>query len=832
MNFRQTAILLGAVLAVGVVLLIITWIPDKTAGDSSLVPQLSGVKPADIDTVEIERTRDGTTARLKMVRSDASKKPPAWEIVEPYRAPADRDAVEAAITAVMKARPASHAELSGNPAVHGLDPPGLKVTLAQGADKSATVNFGNVTIGSGSKAVVFVSTPQRARPMAVPRGELEALFLGDKKGGASAAEIAKWAADYRLRSIFPGDSRALGEDVVSVKLSLPNKKKELALSRTPSGGWKFDAPAGWGDADPEGDGPALNTFTGVNPLLRALTTLAAGSAADFIESPGDLKQYGLNPDNPDLVRAELKTREGQTAVVLIGKTEGSIAPPPAKIAAPPTGKVFVGIEGQPGVVKAGTKDLSGLIPIITDPDPLRDRNLLTVERGKQIDGLDVVLDGQAPDKPTKLRRTSGEWKLYGGPNDPQAADAAAVGRLTDVLLARGAIKGFPALNPADFTKVAVTLFVWVDGFGPPADAKGDPVKKGEPVKIEFGRKDGDTIYVRRTLPGPNGAVSAFALPAVVKVGGGTETADVMAAVTKTRLDLLDPSLPTFGPDAAVKLTVTGQSTYTVEKIDPKDKGPSAEVLWRFVAPEPKGRVADGPKVEGLLQLLGTTRAVTRFVDEQPTEAKLAEYGFAPAPRLKVVVGLLGPERVYEFGKDAPDPAFVYARIGGRAAVFTLPRALFEQLLTPDLRDRLIFRDVPAAKVSTVEVTGWGGVGLKFEKNAAGVWESKDPTPKTFAVDPAKVTAFVDLIARTRVKAFEKGGVKGEYGFGDPQQNLQVKLSWPGGAVAVNVAASPDNGGTYYCWTSYLDQKEPVFTIDGAPFKDYKAGPGGFAKSSK
>jgi hypothetical protein len=826
MNFRQTAILLGAVLAVGVVLFLLTWTTGEPPGDT-LTEELAGLKPADIDTVEIER--DGK--RLKIVRTDAAKKPPAWEIVEPYRAPADPVAVEAVVTALMKARPVAHSELSGNPAVHGLDPPGLKVTLAKGDEKSSTVNLGDVTIG-GSKAVVFVTTSKRARPMAVSRNDLEALFLSDKKGGTTAGAVAKWVTDYRLKSVFPGDGRALGEDVASVKLTLPNKKAELALSRTPGGGWKFDAPAGWGDADAEGDGPATAAFTGANPLVRALTTLAAGSAADFIEAPGDLKQYGLNPDNPDLVRAELKTREGQTAVVLIGKTEGTIAPPPKLTGmTPPTGgKVFVSIEGQPGVIKANTRDLSGLVAVVADPNPLRDRNLLTADRGKQIDGLDVVLAGQPP---TKLRRTAaGEWKLYGGPNDPQPAYAAAVGRLTDVLLAKRTIKDFPPLNPADFATVPVTLYVWLDGFAAPAgaDPKAEPVKKGEPVKLEFGRKDGDTVYVRRTLPGPNGQVNEFALPAAVKVGAGADTSDVMAAVTKSRLDLLDPSLPTFSPDAVTKLTVSGQNNYTLDRVEPKDpKAPPAEVLWRFAAPEPKGRVADGPKVENLLQLLGTTQSATRFVDEQPAAAKLAEYGFAPAPRLNAAVGLKGEERVYEFGKDAADPAFVYARVGGRAAVFTLPRLVFDLLAAPDLRDRVVFREVPAAAVNAVEVSGWGGVALKFEKGAAGVWEAKPPTPPAFAVDPAKVTAFVDLIARARAKAFEQGVPETKHGFGDPKQNLNVKLSFPGGAITLSLGASPDGGATYYAWSAWLDQKNPVFTLEGAPFKPFKDGPSGFAK---
>ena len=43
------------------------------------------------------------------------------------------------------------------------------------------------------------------------------------------------------------------------------------------------------------------------------------------EKPADLKEYGLNPDNPDLVKVRVQTREGQSATVLFGKSEGAAA---------------------------------------------------------------------------------------------------------------------------------------------------------------------------------------------------------------------------------------------------------------------------------------------------------------------------------------------------------------------------------------------------------------------------------------------------------------------------------------------------------------------------
>jgi hypothetical protein len=59
--------------------------------------------------------------------------------------------------------------------------------------------------------------------------------------------------------------------------------------------------------------------------------------------------------------------------------------------------------------------------------------------------------------------------------------------------------------------------------------------------------------------------------------------------------------------------------------------------------------------------------------------------------------------------------------------------------------------------------------------------------------------------------------------------LQVVLRWPGGAISLNVGASPDGGQTYYGSSAWLPQTDPVFTVDAAPFKPYKEGPSAFAK---
>ena len=110
------------------------------------------------------------TAKLKLVRAAKDRWEVEWDATVPrgeatLQGKADPAAINELVTALLKAKPTTHPELSTNPAVHGLQPPGLKVTLRQGSERSSTINFGDVT--SGGKGVAFVTTSARpSRPLA------------------------------------------------------------------------------------------------------------------------------------------------------------------------------------------------------------------------------------------------------------------------------------------------------------------------------------------------------------------------------------------------------------------------------------------------------------------------------------------------------------------------------------------------------------------------------------------------------------------------------------------------------------------------------------------
>ncbi|WP_439631716.1 DUF4340 domain-containing protein [Gemmata sp.] len=847
MNFRLTAVLFGSIFVVGLALLIVSFTGGGKPPTDTILEELAGAKADQIDTVEFDREGGG---KLKLVRDRAAKDKDRWDVVEPFKARADSGAVGEVVSALLKAKPAPFAQMP-NLTNAKLQPAGLRVTLRQG-DRASTVSLGDVTLGG--KGVVFVTTSARpSRPMAVPRAALEPLFREANKSGL-AADLAKGAGDFRSKTVFEA-ARGAGDDVIGVTLRA--RGKTLSLVQSPRG-WKFVEPSGWGDADPAGDAAAApGTFTGVRPLLGALTSLQALSAADFVESPTpqDLEKYGLNPNNPDRVEVRLTNKDKVETVAFVGKKEAAAPAPPAGphgMTPPPASKWWVQVQGQPGVVRANAGDLSGLVSVVENPDPLRDRNLLTAEKAR-IDGLDLA--GGAV-KLRKLGGALGAWKLYGNPaaGDPQVASLTEVERVVNALTERRTVRSFPAGNEANFGPGAVTVKVWADGFeaaDPKGDAKADPraepKEKGKPTTLVFGKVEGELVNVKRTLP--EGQTDFFLLPVKVKVGAGGEVVDVLRAANEPRVDFLDKSLKSFASTAAAKLTVQGAANFDLDRDDKADEASAKGPVFRFAADArgaagqqyKKGEQADVQVVQDLLDILATTQSVTRFVDEAPAPEKLAEYGLGTATKLRVTVGLKAEgddkERVYEFGKETADPNFVYVQQRGRPAVFTLPKFIPDKFTSADLRNRAIFKVNPA-EVARVEIVGWGDKlgapsDLVLEKNKEGTWVAvKAPTPG-YVADPAKVNAFVAALGTLQVRSYTgDAAMDPRHGLGDPKQVFVVTLANAAGGHHLHLrlgGPADPNGTTLYAFTGRVPDGKPIVTVDAAPFKAYKDGPAAFSR---
>ena len=103
-------------------------------------------------------------------------------------------------------------------------------------------------------------------------------------------------------------------DVVRT-VRLKGEKGEVVLNKTSGGTWQFEKPAGFGDADVEGDMAGAGADAAAErrqaaahgPVARSAST----AADDFIENVTDFKQYGLEPGKEAGPRIEVVRKQGR-----------------------------------------------------------------------------------------------------------------------------------------------------------------------------------------------------------------------------------------------------------------------------------------------------------------------------------------------------------------------------------------------------------------------------------------------------------------------------------------------------------------------------------------
>ncbi len=802
MNFRLTAVFLGLVLALVAGLLVVVLLDESKDGaataDGLMGPLTSaGVSEKEIDTVELVRTQP-TEQTLVFSKSADGR----WQLTRPTTAKVEGFAIDAIVRALFAAKPIADPNLTGNLTIHGLDQPTLKVTLRAGADRSQTVSVGNTTIG-GDRAITYVTTSAAPKqPLAVRKSDLTALFRTGATDG-EAWKLAKWLPDFRVRRILGADVRDPSQ-VQSVKVTTGGK--ELALVQTAPGEWGFAAPAGYGAADFDGatePQPPTAAFTGVRPLLNMLTALQVGDRDDYIEQPGDdLSKYGLDPKDPHVVRVELKPKDGPAEVAYFGKPVEENGKPvvPAK--------VYARLEGDPAVLKVATDRLEGLRQTVLNPGELRDRDLLSPAKRNLIDAIDLTHGKET----VKLRKVGPKWVLYGGPAPAEAKAGQVAALLTQLARPRVITEILPAPNDAAFAgaETKATVKVWYNGQETPAKAEGDklppePKLKGNPVELVFGKKEGNTVFVRKTAD--NAKVD-------VKI---PESA--LALVTLGRLDLLDPKLKSFGTQQAVRLAFNrGTETVELTKSDAPNGG------WTFQKPDSrKGKSADPQAVSDLLGLLAGLSA-DRVVSETPSPEELKKWGLDPAaPRMKVAVGVKEKdkteERVYHFGAETDDHQHVYAQQVGNPVAFTVRNGVFDRFTTADLRDPTIYR-LDLAKVSRLKVKGFNAV---FGSPREYVAEKKGAdwvgvSPADYKPDPARLTALLAALAAPRADKFVAVGDRPEYGV-DQSKNpdaVAFTVESDGTPPVVLVLGKPADGGKVYAASSAVPGE--VFTLDATQIK--------------
>lgn len=823
MNFRFTAFLFLAVVALVVTLLITNLTDPPPRPDAGLLEPLGGVKAADIDTVEITRTEP--VAETLVFKKNAGK----WELTAPFAAKVDAQAVDGLVRDLFEATPTTFKDLTTNLKVHGLDNP-VKVTLKKG-DTAATVAVGDTTIGGPQQAVTFLLPADRpTTPVAVRTSSLRSLFRDSAFGkDGTAAALTKRANDFRQIRLLSFSTALQGSDLTSVKVTKGTTGFELL--RQGDGTWTFTAPAGYGEADVPGDTRANPDFlTGVQPLLAALDTFRPAAREDYIEQVPDaeLPKYGLAADDPAVIRVDVTPKAGPPETLFIGKaveTPGGPAPMP---------KVYCRLAGDPAVVPVATDRVKLLANTAGNPSPMRNRDLIRDTSKPRIDALDVTVGATT----VRLRKVGVEpnakWVVYGGPSDPTEASKPVVTDLLDALCApRAALDVLNAPNDAAFAPAEVkgSVKVYFDGIAKPEPLAGDKLppepavaakESAPPVTLTFGQLATNAVHTRRAI-GTNPPTD-FLLPLNVRDG---EKVSLFGLATRARLDYLNPSVGSFSPAAVQQVkAVRGADTLYDLTFTDRDKLADPDKGWF-----PLGKWANAGKpasAAAVQQLLFALAALDQAkpLAEAPPDADLTAWGLKP-PRLTVTVTLKSDPtkpRAFEFGGDipaGPHAGKVYFRLGGRLMVLAADKLTATTAETTDLRDPVVHR-VARSAVTRVDFSWPADTGGRDEVYAQPDAKEKwvVTQPAGFKTDADKVESLVKLVEVPLGGALVPGPEKPEYKLTGDVLRVLIHRGQPG-PVEFVVGAEDETKQFVYAKSS--DTPGAVVKLPAAAVRPFLAG---------
>ena len=807
MNFRLTAALFGVVtlLLVGLLASALTHDPKAAVPTGRAVASLAeaGVTEADIDSVILHRT-EPSDSELIFAKPDKDQ---PWAQTEPTPAKLDQAEVAGLVRDLFRLNAVPYGELTENLTAQGLNPPTLTATL-KGIGQSLTINFGRTTAGGSEKAVTFVSTsanPERA--FAVKRSDLSGLFRAGPAVPADglAGPMAKWSGDYRVRR-FLNESRDPANDTTQIQVE--GGGKSLELSKT-NGAWRFLQPVGYGRADEAGDSapqPSGSPFTGVRPLLIALSNLTGGPE-DYVESP-DPAVTGLDGASAIKILLRGPTRNEE---VVIGKP---VVGPDGKPAAPP--RVYARVPGESGAAKVAFDRLNSLWATLDAPQTLRDRDLVAPTQRERLDAIDLIVGGNT----TQLRKVpvdgKPQWVVYGGPAGPVSAKSDPIIQLVEILTSpRAGRDMLPGLNDTAVTGAALqaTIKAW-SGVAPasaanpkPGQFPPEPVPSGAPaVELALGKRDGESVIARGTI---GDSKADYKLPEAL----------VNLALTP-RLAWVDPKFLTFDPQQVERFTYSrAGTTYEIAK---------SGTGWNYTQPDAmKGKPADAPRILPLLNQLAGITAQT-VLAEKPSAEQLQRASLdVVAPRLPVTVYMGGDKKItYEFGADTEDGQAVYFRQLGVPMLTRADRRPLDLLLGSDLRDRTVYRIDPAA-VTRVQLRGRMGtptIQTVVVTKQGTEWTSANAGLKP---DTAKVNQLIALLAAPRCENFVGPG-KTEYGTDVTQEAkaIEIVVDRKDGPPVSLVFGSDAPGGLVYGASSAATE---AFLIDAGAYRGMVTTSGGLGK---
>lgn len=714
-----------------------------------------------------------------------------WRMTSPTKAEADRFQVEDLINKILRAKRKLKPGSLGAPDTLGLNPPRAVVTLDVG-DKQFTLKVGDTTFGD-KEGVIYAISSDRPETLVIPKNDLD---LVNKPSAQFRERELLAAAPTNVQSVKLTHAVAGKEKEAPVELV---KQKDRWLYQSP---FKGEADSVSADAKVEPNQPPSSITALLSEITRIRADFKDKGDSDFVASNvTDWKQYGLDA-TADLLTVEITRSESarpktakekdseekpaatelsstQTLVIALGKKADEKAD-----------KYYARRGGEDNVYKIPGGPVVALLKLVERPDAVRDRHLLTIDGDRRVP--DAIRIKKGGDELEFYKRDAiRPWQMYrSGAATPANVDQNVLKGLLKLLSEDRMIEAFPdPKTPAadlGFDANSVVASFWVDGVA--AEKKDDKDEKKEEAKpdpnakpalkdadkptakLTFGKRNParKTVYVKRELPGEE--------PGIFEV-----REVLFDRISEGPLAYLDPKLAGFREGASnaaqnvTKLVFTHKGK-TTELVRAKDSEP-----WKFVQPkEYADRAVDAFAVESLLNSLNTLRANKYLVEKATPEKLAADYGLnPPASKAEITVTVDGKSSVYEilFGKDATEPANLFAKLGGaynNDVVFTLDRATLNAF-EREILDPTVFNFDPT-KVKEVLLKGWSGtagftVTLDLVRKDDKTWEVRTGPPKDeFTLDSAKVNTFLMQLARLRADGFVSHGKAPE-----PAQELDVKL---------------------------------------------------------
>jgi hypothetical protein len=852
MNLKTTYVLF-AVLAAALVGLALTQIFGSRGGSQSdyvfaeLHAKKSAVKDDEIDSVRIDHGDGGTTIAFK--RDDKK----SWVMEEPQGFRVDRFAVDNLVRDVIGAQK-EKVDVVKDPKEYELDHPRVTVTISKG-EQSWELKVGKQDQGNDPHVFVTASTRPK-EPVAVKKSRLAGVF--------------KSVNDFRARELVAANTN----EAQSVELQGHGQKEPIILEKDTGGRWAFKKPAGFGEADYEGEGPPplateARKITGVLGLLQAVTGLRVEGEGDFIAdnvSAQELKdKYGLDGSDPATLRVEIKAskmipneteKTTTTETLLIGKKvpEDKEAKKDDKKDEKKDEKkgdkdkkpderaeyYYARLGNENNIVKVPLKKVDSLVQLAGEPDTLRDRTLAQFDRDK-IDAIQI----ENSEGTFRLFKADAiePWKLW-REKTGVTAEASTVQGLLDALdpkkEGKRRVDNFPAKKPEEVgmdknARLAV-VSLWSEGVKKQEKKDAEPELKDPKapptVRLTVGKREKDRglVYVLRELAGDK----APQLLLVKDKETGKE--GLVDRVTPGPLAYIDRKFPSFTPGEGVEfkqLSLTrGGETFLLKH----EKTGDTET-WKFEAPKDSaGRLADRHAVEDLL-FFGLQRIMPlRVVAEKPNDKQLEGFGLKP-PQFEATVTLTDKDKkedkyTYQFGKETPDKSGIFAKSSRSDLVYVIPSAVLNSLQA-ELQDKAVFA-FDVEKVRSLKLSGWLNVSgvlqmLNLERKSKQSWIAKEP--QGYEPEPTTTENFVLSLSSLRAIKFLQGGVKPEYGL-DPKTNkslllIEIIVDGEKEPLKLTIGAANTQDKAYYATSSNL--KGQVFLVPEDTFKRVLEKMGYFSK---